>query len=88
VVAEGLARDLKFFGARAGGIVEIAEGVPGVELFAGADWTGLTNAIARWIEEGYPQPVGAAALMRERYHPEVFARQHVEIYREVLSSTA
>ncbi len=88
VVAEGLARDLKFFGARVGGIVEITNGAPGAELFASDDWTGLTNAIARWIEEGYPQPVGATALMRKRYHPEVIARQHVEIYREVLSSNA
>ena len=85
VVAEGLARELKFFGARVGGIVEITEGVPGVELFASEDWTGLTNAIARWIESGCPPPAGAAALMRERFHPEVFARQHLKVYREALN---
>ncbi|MGA9450575.1 MAG: glycosyltransferase family 4 protein [Verrucomicrobiia bacterium] len=86
VVAEGLARELKFFGARVGGIVEITEGVPGAELFASDDWTGLTNAIARWIENGCPPPAGAAALMRERYHPEVFARQHLKVYHEALNT--
>jgi len=83
-VCEALARNLKLFGTRTGGIVEIAEGAPGAELFEQDDWAGLTDAIARWIGEGHPRPAGAAALMRNRYHPEVFARQHLEIYREVL----
>jgi glycosyltransferase involved in cell wall biosynthesis len=86
VAAEALARDLKFFGARLGGIIDIAEGVPGAELFAGNDWAGLTDAIARWIEQGHPKADGAAALMRQRYHPEVVAQRHLEIYHEVLSA--
>ena len=84
VVVESLARDLKFFGSRLGGIVDIAAGVPGAELFERDDWTGLADAIQRWIEAGCPRPQGAAALMRERYHPVVIARRHLEIYREVL----
>lgn len=84
VVVEALARDLKFFGARLGGIVDIADGVPGVELFDKNDWAGLTAAIARWIEQGHPRPVEAAKIMRDRYHPQTIARQHLEIYREVL----
>jgi len=83
-----LAQNLKFFGSRVGGIVDIAQGAPGAELFAKGDWAGLTDAIARWIEQGHPQPVGAAALMRQRLHPEVFARNHLEIYRELLSANA
>ncbi len=86
VVVEALARDLKFFGARTGGIVDIAGDAPGAELFSGNDWTGLTDAIARWIKQGHPRPIGAAALMRKRYHPETIARRHLEIYREVLST--
>jgi len=85
-VAEALARELKFFGSRLGGIAEIAEGVPGAELFAQDDWTGLTRAMARWIGQGYPRPEGAAACMRERFHPEIAARRHVEIYRAVAES--
>jgi len=86
VVVESLSRELKFFGSRLGGIVDIATGAPGAELFAQDDWDGLTNAIARWIEQGCPRPTGAAALMRERYHPTVIARRHLEIYREVLKT--
>jgi glycosyltransferase involved in cell wall biosynthesis len=85
VVAESLTRELKFFGSRLGGIVDIAEGVPGAELFAKDDWSGLADAIARWMEQGHPRPTGAGILMRQRYHPEVIARRHLEIYREILN---
>jgi glycosyltransferase involved in cell wall biosynthesis len=87
-VAEALARNLKFFGSRLGGIVDIAEGAPDAELFAPDDWPGLTAAIARWIGQEHPRPEAAAALMRERYHPETVARRHVEIYREVLNTSS
>lgn len=87
VVAEALARNLKFFGARLGGIIDIAEAVPGVELFAENDWSGLmTDAIARWIGQGHLKADGAAAIMHQRYHPEVVAQRHLEIYREVLNT--
>jgi glycosyltransferase involved in cell wall biosynthesis len=85
VVAEGFARDLKFFGSRTGGIVEIADGAPGAELFVPDDWPGLTEAVARWIRAGHPCAVGARDLMRRRYSPEVYLRQHLEVYQEVLS---
>lgn len=84
VVAEGFARDLKFFGAKTGGIIEIANGTPAAELFDVQDWTGLTDAIAKWINEGHPSPSSAAALMHKRYHPKIFVQQHLEVYREVL----
>ncbi len=86
VVAEGFARDLKFFGARTGGIVEIAEGLPGAQLFEPDDWAGLTDALARWLKEGHPCPTGASAIMRQRYPPEVYLRQHLQVYNEVLSA--
>ncbi|MEI9959640.1 MAG: glycosyltransferase family 4 protein [Limisphaerales bacterium] len=84
VVMEALARNLKFFGARLGGIVDIAQAAPGGELFDGEDWAGLTDAMARWIERGYPRPTEAAAFVRQRYTSEVIVRRHLEIYREVL----
>jgi glycosyltransferase involved in cell wall biosynthesis len=85
-VLEGLGRDLKFFGARVGGIVDIAQDMPDVELFGLDDWPGLTAAIARWITQGHPRPIGNAALIRERYHPIALAKRHVEIYREALDT--
>lgn len=88
VVAEGLARGLKFFGARVGGIADIAKDVAGAELFAPTDWNGLTNAIADWIRQGHPSlPTASADLMAERYHPAVIAQRHLEIYREVLKNS-
>ena len=84
VVAESLVRGLKLFGSRVGGIIDIATGVEGAELFEKDDWAGLEAAIARWIGRGSPRPLEAAALMRERYHPDAIARRHLEIYREVL----
>jgi glycosyltransferase involved in cell wall biosynthesis len=86
VVGEALARNLKFFGARLGGIVDLAGDVPEAELFAREDWAGLTAAIARWIEQGHSRPTEAAAVMRQRYAPETTARRHLEIYHEVLNT--
>ena len=87
VVAEALARNLKLFGAATGGVVDIASGVDGAELFPAEDFPALTAALARWLTAGCPQPGLAAAAMRQRYHPEVVARRHLEIYREVLAVT-
>jgi glycosyltransferase involved in cell wall biosynthesis len=85
-VAEGLARNLKIFGSRVGGIAEIAGDAPAAELFGENDWAGLTAAMAGWIAQGHPRPQGANALMRKRFHPEVVVRRHLEIYREVLNT--
>jgi glycosyltransferase involved in cell wall biosynthesis len=85
VVLEGLGRDLKFFGARVGGIVDSAGPMPAAELFAPDDWPGLRAAIARWIAQGHPRPVGNAALIRERYDPVTLAKRHVDIYRELIA---
>ena len=84
VVAEALARNLKFFGAATGGVVDIARGIEGAELFPAQDFTALENALARWLDSGCPQPQNADQAMREHYHPEVVARRHLEIYHEVL----
>jgi glycosyltransferase involved in cell wall biosynthesis len=86
VVAEALARGLKFFGARLGGISDIADGVEGAELFGADDWDGLEKAIAAWIKNGNPSSPAAAGQMRGKYHPQIIARRHLEIYREVLAA--
>jgi glycosyltransferase involved in cell wall biosynthesis len=86
VVAEALARDLKLFGGRVGGIVDIASGLPGVDLFDVNDWEGLQEGLATWLCAGCPKAVGASRTIAERYSPLVVAKRHVEIYREVLST--
>lgn len=82
--AEGLARNLKLFGVKAGGVVDIATGVEGAELFDLNDWKGLQNSIATWLNTGAPRPTTASMQMRARYHPANIARRHIEIYSEVL----
>ena len=84
VVAEGLARNLKFFGAKTGGVVDIATGVEGAELFDPGDLGSLEEAIAQWLTQGHPKMTQAAGTMRERYHPSIIAGKHVEIYREII----
>ena len=87
VVAEALARNLKLFAARIGGIPDIAEGVEGAELFHLEDEPALVTAIERWLQAGCPQPKTAAHEIRLRYHPEVIAKRHAEIYREMARRT-
>ncbi len=87
VVAEALARNLKLFASRVGGIVDIAAGVEGVEMFEPEDPAGLESALANWLRLGAgTPPLRATAVMRERYHPEAIARRHLAIYQEVLAS--
>jgi len=86
-VAEALARDLKLFAARLGGIVDICNDVPGVELFEPEDWQGLRKALANWMRGGHGRSGGSAGTMNARYHPSVIAHRHLEIYREVLPSS-
>ena len=67
-------------------LTDRAKGRLGAEQFEPDDWAGLTDAIARWIKEGHPCPAGASAIMRQRYHPEVYLRQHLQVYQEVFSA--
>jgi len=84
VVAESLARNLKFIGFKSGGVADVIEGVNGAEGFEDQDWRGLKSALGKWIAAGFPCPQPAAPAMRERYDPVVVARRHLEIYRQVI----
>jgi glycosyltransferase involved in cell wall biosynthesis len=86
VTIEALARNLKFFGSRVGGIIDTASQAPAADLFAANDWSGLTEGLAKWIRQGHPRPTDAAAFIRARYHPIEIARRHLEIYQEVLKA--
>ena len=88
VVGEALARNLKLFALRVGGVTDIASGVEGAELFAPQSWPEMTAAIRNWLFAGAPRPTQASEIMRARYHPAVIAQRHLEIYREVLSNRA
>jgi len=85
VVGEGLARGLKFFGAQVGGLIDITEGVEDAELVAVDQFEELRRRIAAWLGDGAPRSKAGVRIAKERYAPEVVARRHLEIYREVLS---
>lgn len=82
VVAEALARGLKFFGANLGGITDITADIEGAELHD--DIQSLKVGITNWIDGGALQPEGVSSSIASRYHPKVIAQRHVEIYQEVL----
>jgi glycosyltransferase involved in cell wall biosynthesis len=85
VVAEALARNLKFFGFKVGGVADIVQGVDGAVLVDDGDWHGLKAAIKSWLRAGAPRLESAQEVMRRKYHPDVVASRHMEIYQEVLS---
>jgi glycosyltransferase involved in cell wall biosynthesis len=87
VVAEALARGLKLFATKIGGISDIASGVPDAELFDPEDWNGLSRALTSWIQRPTLSPPQTQNLMKSRYHPKTIASRHLEIYREVLSAS-
>ena len=84
VVAESLARGLKFFGSRLGGIIDICNGMSGAELYDADDWQGLAAGISRWAKTTPVRFPENQRLTKERYHPRTIAERHLEIYREVL----
>ena len=86
VVAEALARGLKLFASKIGGICDIALGVPNAELFDPEDWNGLSRALGAWIQRPSLSSPQTQNLMKSRYHPKTIASRHLEIYREVTAS--
>jgi glycosyltransferase involved in cell wall biosynthesis len=87
VVAEALARGLKLFASKIGGICDIASGVLDAELFDPKDWNGLSSALTAWIQRPSLSSPQKQNLMKSRYHPKTIASRHLEIYREVLSAS-
>lgn len=88
VVAEGLARNLKFLGFKVGGIVDIATGVDGAELYGANDWEALSEGVQRWVKQGYPGALKAAEVIRARYHPKAIVVRHLEVYKDFLRQGA
>lgn len=84
VVGEGLSRGLKFFGTAVGGIIDITSGLEACSLHEMEDWKGLAASITGWMRDGAPRVPANITIMRDRYSPEVIARRHLEIYRNLL----
>jgi glycosyltransferase involved in cell wall biosynthesis len=88
VFAEALTRNLYLFASDVGSIREIASDVPGVAIFHYDDWSGVKDAVGNWIRGGrfkYVKPQKAPEGLFQRYHPASIARQHIQVYEEILS---
>jgi len=88
VFAEALTRNLYLFASDVGSIREIASDVPGVEIFHYDDWSGMKDAVRNWIRSGQfknTKPQKTPEGLLRRYHPTSIARQHIQVYEEILS---
>lgn len=88
VVAEALAREMKFFGSAVGGVNDITANVPGCVLKQLNDWEGLERAVLTWLGEGATMPSGTREIIQSRYAPVVAARNHLALYHELLASNS
>jgi glycosyltransferase involved in cell wall biosynthesis len=84
-VAEGLARNLKLFAARTGGVPDVAEGCDGVEFFSPADWQGLSTSVGNWINDGLAV-VNSTTMIQNRFSPLAIAREHLRIYETLVTA--
>ena len=87
VVAEALARELRVFASKVGGIQDIVNLVPGVELYPPNDFQQLCKGLQRWMLAGHPKLDGAAKFMKSRYSPRSIAKDTVAVYQHVLAQT-
>jgi glycosyltransferase involved in cell wall biosynthesis len=88
VTAEALTRNLRLFGFNVGGLPDVCAGIDAAVLVEPGNFGVLEEALMQWFASGAPKADNAAQKIRERFHPDVVARRHVEIYREVLSKPA
>jgi glycosyltransferase involved in cell wall biosynthesis len=89
VVLEAMAAGVPVLGARIGGIPDlISPGRTGL-LFDPRDPAAMRDALAHCLRERGEAEQWAATARAEalaRFHPEVIARKHLDIYREVLQN--
>jgi glycosyltransferase involved in cell wall biosynthesis len=84
--AEALARNLMLFASDVGAIRQIGEGLSNCRIFGPQDFAGLRLALREWLAANRHLETREAApnrLIAERYHPEVIAARHLDVYREV-----
>ncbi len=87
VVLEAMAAGVPVAAARVGGVPDlVAHGETGL-LFDPLDARAMASAMETLLTEvGSSNAVHAKQIARLRFHPQVIARRHVEIYEEVLTA--
>ena len=86
VVLEAMAAGVPVAAANVGGVPDLVQdGVTGI-LFEPQDGAAMRRAIAGLLQEEGAGPLAqkAVQIAYARYHPEVIARQHLDIYRTLL----
>jgi glycosyltransferase involved in cell wall biosynthesis len=88
VVLEAMAAGVPVAAARVGGVPDLVrQGETGI-LFDPFSTTAMAAALKELVENGdRSMAARAQAEARQRFHPETIAGRHLEIYREVLSSS-
>ncbi|MGE9270670.1 MAG: glycosyltransferase family 4 protein, partial [Verrucomicrobiales bacterium] len=84
VVAEALARNLRVFVSNVGGIPDVVMQMKGAAQFDSL--LDLRKGVDTWLSAGAPESSGDVLRVRDRYAPDVIAKAHLRIYREVLES--
>ncbi len=82
-VAEALARNLRLFAFRTGGIADIAAKLDDTTLITPLDWQALATSLESWLRAGHPPAINTAQTMHQRYSQATIAAAHMEIYREL-----
>ena len=89
VVLEAMAAGVPVAAARVGGVPDLVRHGETGQLFNPEQPAEMAAAVGHLLEEGVaPMAIRAKEEAGQRFHPEIVARRHLEIYREVLSSGA
>lgn len=86
---EAMAAGVPVVAAKVGGIPELVEENVSGTFCDPTDPESMRNAVARTLEnseQAQSMAERAKFSAQERYHPEIIAKRHLEIYREVLGS--
>ena len=87
VVLEAAAAGVPVVAAKVGGVPDLIEDGKTGLLFDPLDAVGMAGAVEKLLEQpslAHALAADANQRARERFHPRVIARRHLEIYREVL----
>ena len=89
VVLEAMAAGVPVVAAKVGGVPDLIEDGKTGLLCDPLDAASMSGAVEKMLNEpelGRRLAADANRLARERFHPAVIARRHLEIYREVLNA--
>ena len=91
VVLEAMAMGVPVVAAKVGGVPELIEDGKTGLLFDPRDRESIRSRVAQALENpsaAWKLAKVARQNARNRFHPTIIARRHMEIYQEVLSSEA